>query len=36
MEEVCEQVSVRGWPLTPKIDRATWVFLKSDMRHKAY
>ena len=21
------------WPLTPKIDRATWPFLKIDMRH---
>ena len=23
------------WPLTPKIDRATWVFRKFDMRHGA-
>ena len=22
------------WPLTPKTDRATWAFLKFDMRHK--
>ena len=21
------------WPLTPKIDRATWLFLKIDMQH---
>ena len=24
------------WPLTPKIDRTTWAFLKFDMRHRAY
>ena len=23
------------WPLTPKTDRATWAFLKFDMRHRA-
>ena len=21
------------WPFTPKIDRATWAFLRLDMRH---
>ena len=24
------------WPLTPKIDRVTWLFLKFDMQHGAY
>ena len=23
------------WPLTPKIDRVTWAFLKLDMRYRA-
>ena len=25
-----------GWPLTPKFDTVTWLFLKVDMRHRAY
>ena len=33
---ICELEAAGRWPLTPKIDRATWAFLKFDMRHRAY
>ena len=34
-EQEVHSIPSMFWPLTPKIDRATWHFLKFDMRHRA-